>query len=135
MSLVSTSQTLLTRGGNNIKQVNTYIQISSSCDARYKTSIIKLHELEGCIIVGDFNAHSLLWHSKLPEDTRGNKIASEIALCNHVVLNDKASTRVTDSCISSPDISSASSSLAMKIDWRTQYALGSDHLSSSIHHL
>ena len=66
---------------------------------------------------------------EITEDTGGNNIASEIDLSNHVVLNQKASTRVTDSCESSPDISRASSRLAMNIGWRTEYALGSDHLS------
>ena len=108
--------------------MNTYIPTSCSFDAGYKTSIGKLLELEDCIIVGDFNAHSFLWHSKLPEDTRSNNIASAIDLSNHVVLNEKASTRVTDSCKSSADISVASSSLAMNIDCRTEYALGSGRL-------
>ena len=96
-------------------------------DTRHQS--VNYFELEDCIIVGDFNAHSPLWHSKLPEDTGGNNIASEIDLSNHVVLNEKASTRVTDSCESSPDIRRASSRLAMNIGWRTEYALGSDHLS------
>ena len=65
---------------------------------------------------------------EITEDTRGNTIASEIDLSNHVVLNEKASTRLTGSCKSSPDISLASANIAMKIDWRTEYALGSDHL-------
>ena len=45
-----------------------------------------------------------------------------------VVLNEKASTRVTDSCRCYPEINLANPSIAMNIDWRTEYALGSDHL-------
>ena len=99
----------------------------SICDAENMTSISKLLELDERIIVTDFKAHSPLWHSKLPKDI-GNKIASEIDLSYHVVLNKKASKRATDSCKSSPDISLASSSIAMNIDCRMEYALGSDHL-------
>ena len=67
----------LTAGGNNMKLVNTYLPPSSSCDAGYKTSINELLELEDCVIVGDFNAHSLLWQSKSPKDTRRNNTGSE----------------------------------------------------------
>ena len=79
----------ITAGGNNIKLVNTYIPPLSSCDAGYQTSISKLLELDDFINFGDLYAHSPLWHSKLPDDTRGNDIASEIDLPNHVVLNKK----------------------------------------------
>ena len=108
-----------TAGSNNIKLVHTYIPPLSSGDAGYKTSINKLLELDDCIIVGDFNTHSSLLHSRLPEHSRGNDIASEISVSNHVVLSEKASTRVTESCKSSPDISLTSSIIAMNIDWRT----------------
>ena len=87
--------------GNNIKIVNTYIPPLSSCDAGHKTSISKVLELDDCIIVGDFNAHIPIWHSKLPEDTKGTNIASEIELSNDAVLSKKSSTRITDSCKSS----------------------------------
>ena len=87
----------LNEGGNNIKLVNTYIPPSSSFSTGCKTSISKLLELDDCIIVGEFNALSPLWYSKLPEDTIRNNIASEIDLSCHVILNEKASTRVTDS--------------------------------------
>ena len=59
--------------------------------------ISKLLELDDCIIVGEFNALSPLWYSKLREDTIRKNIASEIDLSCHVILNEKASTRVTDS--------------------------------------
>ena len=101
---------------------------SSICDAGYKTSISKLVELDDCIIVDNFNASSPLGHSKLPEDTRDNSIASELDLRNHVVLNEKANTGETDSYKSFPDISLASSTIAMIIDWRSEYPLGSDYL-------
>ena len=66
------------------------------------------------------NVQSPIWRSKLPEDTRGNKIATEIDLSYHVVLTEKPSTRVTDSCKRFPKLSLASSSKAMSIDWRTE---------------
>ena len=52
----------LNSGGNNIKLVNTYIPLSSSCDAEFSASISKLIELDICIIVGDFIADSPLCH-------------------------------------------------------------------------
>ena len=61
-------------------------------------------------------------------NTREETILQVNYLYNHVVLTEKASTRVTNSCKCSTDISLASSSLAMNNDWRTEYALGSDHL-------
>ena len=45
---------------------------------------------------------------------------SEIYLSNHVVFNENAGDRVTDSYKSSPVI-------ALNIDWRTENALGSGH--------
>ena len=65
--------------------------------------------------------------NRKPED-RGNNIASELDLSNHV-FNEKATTRVSNSCKNSPNISLASSTIAMHIDWRTEYAVGSDHLT------
>ena len=60
-------------------------------------------------IVGDFNAYRSLWHEKLPEERKGNNIASEIDLSemktNHVVLNEKARTSAKNSCKNYPDIS------------------------------
>ena len=96
----------LTAGGN--KLVNTYIPPSSSCNAGYESSISKLLDLDDCIIVGYFNAHSPLWHSKPPEETRGSNFATEIDPSNHVVLNEKASTRVIDYCKSSKHINASS---------------------------
>ena len=55
------------------------------------------------------------------------KTQEETKLFNHV-LNKKACTRLTDYCKRSPDISLASSSIAINIDRRTEYALGSHHL-------
>ena len=54
-------------------------------------------------------------------------IANEVDDSQHVVLNENEHTRITDQCKSSPDISLASSELAMSIDWHTECALGSDH--------
>ena len=118
----------VTLGETNINIINTYIPPSSSCDSNYTASISNLLKLEDSIIVGDFNAHHSLWHSKLQADTRGNIIANEIDDSNQVVLNEKLDTRITKTCESSPDISLASPSIAMNIDWHTEQALGSDHL-------
>ena len=75
-------------------------------------------------ILGDFNAYSPLWHSKLPGETKGNNIASEIHISNHAVLNETARTKAKNSCKNYPDISLASSSIAMNLDWRPVYKLG-----------
>ena len=47
---------------------------------------------------------------------------------NYLLLNEKAIPRVTNSCKSYPDISLASSSTAINIDWHTEYAVGSESL-------
>ena len=118
----------VTLGETNVNIINAYIPPSSSCDSNYTASISNLLKLEDSIIVGDFNAHHSLWHSKLQADTRGNIIANKIDDSNQVVLNEKLDTRITKNCESSPDISLASPSIAMNIDWHTEQALGSDHL-------
>ena len=121
-------QAIKLRRKNNITLVNVYIPPSSSCENNFNATLKNLIALDDSIIVGDINAHNPLWHSKLQCDARGNNIPAEIDNSNHVVLNEKAHTRITEQCKSSPDISLASSSVAMNLDWRTELALGSDHL-------
>ena len=70
-----------------------------------------------------------LYGPRYDQKTRGNNIASEIHHSNHVILYEEASTRVTDTCKGTPDISITSSSIAMNIDWHTEYAIGSEHLA------
>ena len=79
----------LNTNGKNMKLVDTYKPPLSSCDSGYKTSISKLLELNDCIAVSEFNARSPLRHSKLLEDTRGNKIAHEIYFSKYIVFNKK----------------------------------------------
>ena len=59
---------------------------------------------DDAIILGDINAHSPLWHSKLPCDSRGSKLSEEIEASSYIVLNEKCHTGITSTCKSSPDI-------------------------------
>ena len=63
-----------------------------------------------------------------PEDPRGQKLAEEIDESKLMVLNEDCPTRVVKETKCSPDISLASNSLAMNIEWTTESALGSDHI-------
>ena len=94
----------LAAGGDNIKLVNTNIPPLSNSDAGYKTTISKLPD--DSIFHVDFNAHSPLWYSTQPEDTREKNIGNEIDLFNQLFLTKKGSKIAI--CKSSPDISPVS---------------------------
>ena len=115
--------------------MNTYIPPLSGCDAGYKTSISKPLELDEPIIAGNLNAHSLLWQDETAGGHEENNIASEIDLSNFVVLNEKASTRLMDSCKSFLAISGASSSIAVDIEVHGVCIRLGPFINSSVHSL
>lgn len=83
------------------------------------------------IVLGDFNGHHSNWSSKT--DPRGMQIFDSIMENNLVSLNDGRPTRIKIAGgrlqSSSPDISIASTDLAVKLKWNvTNESLGSDHL-------
>ena len=80
-------------------------------------------------MLGDFNAHHLLWHSGTT-DKRGNQLADSISISSFVVLNPDLPTRLPgNSNPRSPDASLASASLTTSSEWQTQTTMSSDHLS------
>ena len=73
---------------------------------------------EDTVIMGDFNGHHKLWHSKLDTDKRGTELANEISDSELIVINEDTPTRVTRKQ-SSPDITLVSPTLAMRSIWKT----------------
>lgn len=116
---------------------NIYCPPASSCSAGHELSLSHLLALDNTILVGDINAHHHLWHSAVARDARGNLLAQEIEDSSFAVLNEDLPTRVTSrtiggiarAMISSPDITLATENLIMDADWKTEAALGSDHLA------
>lgn len=83
------------------------------------------------LILGDFNGHHSNWSNKT--DVRGNQVIESMLDSDFIYLNDGSPTRVkmVNNVLqqSSPDISFASSSLALNYSWTTtNESLGSDHL-------
>lgn len=83
------------------------------------------------IVAGDFNGHHSNWSTK--NNSRGIQIYDASIEYNYVSLNNEDSTRikyVLDNCQkSSPDISFATSDIALRFDWTIlNESLGSDHL-------
>ena len=84
------------------------------------------------MILGDFNAHSLLWDENTRNgtpDTRGTKIENWLAETEMACMNTGIPTYVNRSTArqSAPDISFVHSSLLDKVEWKTLDQLGSDH--------
>ena len=74
---------------------NLYIPPASSCDTpNYSPVISNLADgIDGnYMLLGDFNAHDLLWHTKDTPDNRGAQIAEWIGECDLGVLKDDVST-------------------------------------------
>ena len=70
-----------------LKIVNVYIPPASSCPANFAPALGKIFDLKDAIIGGNFNAHSRLWNSGLPEDRRGAEIAEHLGTSEMVGLN------------------------------------------------
>ena len=98
-------------------------------DTDITDSLNYITTLPSSIITGDINAHSTTWHSHT-DDHRGNLIADIILNSTQTMLNTDTHTRKphTNQQSSSPDITTASASIANKITWKTLTALSSDHL-------
>ena len=115
-------------GTTEINLVNFYVPPTSSCASGYQVDLHPLLNIPCSILLGDANAHNKAWFSDLENDTRGNLLISQIEQSNHVILNEHQPTRVASSGTSSPDVTLASPSLATSANWRTEIALGSDHV-------
>ena len=85
------------------------------------------------MILGDVNAHSLLWDNNTKNgtsDRRAEKIENWLASTGMACINDGTPTHVHRSTgrESAPDTTFVHSSLLDKVSWRTTKKLGSDHL-------
>ena len=82
------------------------------------------------LVLGDFNAHHSLWHSRTT-DSRGNQLADSVSISSFAVLDTYSPTRLPDNADpSSTDVSLASASLITSSEWHTQ-----DHeFRPSAHH-
>lgn len=113
-------------GDTNIN--NVYIPPVTSCTTGFKPDIQSLLLPGNSLVLGDFNAHDSLWHSRI-QDNRGAELADEIGNSTFGVLNEDTPTRLPANGLpTSPDLSLASLSLLTSSEWSTETSLGSDHL-------
>ena len=78
-------------------------------------------------ILGNFNCHHLLWDSRVTTDPRGEEVFDWVISSDLLPLNDPDTP--TPIHRFSPEISFASSSLALSCSWEVLQDLGSDHFS------
>ncbi|XP_053967867.1 uncharacterized protein LOC128869354, partial [Anastrepha ludens] len=83
---------------------------------------------ENRLVVSGSNAHHDLWHSSLPNDRKGQRLAEQMDDSTFSTVNDEAPTKVVGNCRSSPDLTIASAGLINSITWRPMLSLASDHL-------
>ena len=115
-------------GLTNVLLLNIYIPPTTSSPSGYNANIEHLFTAHDSIIMDDFNVHHPLWHCTLEENQCGTNLAEQIYESNYGVQNENFPTRITPTVSSSPDITIASPSLLLCIEWATQFALSSDHI-------
>src|SRR6188508_3100955 len=106
--------------------------VSQEPDNNHITSLLtQLTATKNSLIAGDINAHSSLWYSPF-SDHRGNLVADLIQNSEHTILNQKEHTRSSANQAqqpTSPDITTISSNLSDKANWKLSTTpLRSDHL-------
>ena len=82
-------------------------------------------------ILGDFNCHHPLWNSRGTSDPRREEVFDWVISSDLLALNDLDTPTLlhrSSGSRSSPDISFASSFLALSCSWEVLQDLGSDHL-------
>ena len=82
-------------------------------------------------ILGDFNCHQPLWNSRGTSDPRGEEVFDWVISSDLLPLNDLDTPTLlhrSSGSRSSPDISFASSTLALDCSWEVLQDLGADHL-------
>lgn len=82
------------------------------------------------IIMGDINAHHILWEENSQNDTLGNKIADTITTSPFCIKNDGTHTRrdARNNKTYAVDISLISNEISSDFDWKCIHEnLGSDH--------
>ena len=115
----------------NLHISNVYIPPNTNnIDNSITNLFIHLTSLPNSIITGDFNAHSQTWHFPFT-DHRGQLITSLILNSNHIILNQNTPTRLPfnpNQQHTSPDITTADTTISANLTWQTFKALNSDHL-------
>ena len=82
-------------------------------------------------VLGDFNCHHPLWNSRGTSDPRREEVFDWVISSDLLPLNDLDTPTLlhrSSGSRSSPDISFASSTLALDCSWEVLQDLGSDHL-------
>ncbi|KAM7361982.1 LOW QUALITY PROTEIN: uncharacterized protein ACRADG_012848 [Cochliomyia hominivorax] len=122
-------QGIAVRSGDvDLELYNVYIPPVASCRTGYRPDIRSILDGNIRLVLGDFNAHHQLWHSRLGDDQRGALLAEQIDESTFCTLNDDAPTRIMGTCASSPDITLVSAGLINCTTWQTVVSLGSDQL-------
>ena len=121
----------------DITVTNTYFPPRDTTSSHYNTvdtdiAYCKRHvtNIPDSILTGDVNAHSTLWYSHI-DDHRGQLISYIIINSEHIILNNNTPTRVPNTTlqqVTSPDITTISTTLYNRTTWHTIQALNSDHL-------
>ncbi len=113
---------------------NVYIPPQSSCSRGYTPPLNELFSGLGdsYYIIGDMNAHNILWHSEATNDSRGEELADAVANQDCAIINLDMPTRVTSTASTAPDLSIASSNLIPVTNWKVENKLSSDHLPITI---
>ena len=91
--------------------------------------------MESSLICGDFNAHSVLWDSRIDPDQRGDSLVEWIFDNNLTVLNNGDATRIdrgsgnNSGNLSTPDVTLCGADWMGKTEWAVVEPIGkSDHM-------
>ena len=120
-----------TKSNRKLRLTNIYIPPTNTT-TEDSISLEKWPCKEFDLILGDINAHSLLWDDNCKDgkaDKRGEKVEDWLADNGMACMNNGKSTHVSRSSgnESAPDVSLIHSSLLDKVTWETTNELGSDH--------
>ena len=118
------------RGKSKIRITNLYIPPASSNPGMI--SNVKTHKWprkEYDIVLGDINAHSILWDNSARPDERGAEVEEWLAEHDMHCLNSGEPTQYSKGKdqYSSPDVSMVHSSRLDKFTWKVLDELGSNH--------
>lgn len=116
-------------GANEIILIMSTFYTNFKLSAGYAPNIEHLLTLDDSIFMCDINGHHSTWDQHIADDARGIKLADQIDSSDHGILNDGSPTRITPSCLSSPEITATSSpSLLTFSEWPTKTSLNSDYV-------
>ena len=125
------SQTKMIKIANlYIPPKNSTINTQNSEDDEISNCLKFITAQPSIILTGDINAHSYSWFSHI-KDHRGTIIEDILQNSNQIILNTNTPTRMPiakNQQPSSPDITTISSNLYHQTNWKTTFALSSDHL-------